>query len=78
MNGTKSFEVNSSVSEDHCLNTGSGQGDPKSSFVFNLAAVPLNHYLTNSPEVPRYKIEDESVDPVMTTISCCFKEIRLT
>ena len=53
-NGTMSFEINLSVSEDHLLKTGLGQGDPKSCFTFNLAAVPLNHYLATSPDVPRY------------------------
>ena len=51
---TMSLDNNLSVSEDHLLETGSGQGDPISCFTFNLAAVPLNHYLATSPDVPRY------------------------
>ena len=62
--GTMQFQVNSSTSEDHELLAGSGQGDPKSSGIFNVSAAPLNHYLANSPEVPRYEIGDGEVAPV--------------
>ena len=63
-NGTVAFEVNSSISQDHDIEAGVGQGDPKSSFAFNLAAAPLNHFLSESPTVPRFKIEEEEVDPI--------------
>ena len=62
--GTMQFEVNSMMSDDHELKAGTGQGDPKSSFAFNLSAAPLNHYLAKSPEVPRYEIDDTGSSPV--------------
>ena len=62
--GTLAFEVNSNTSQDYNLLTGSGQGDPKSSFAFNLGVVPLNHYLASSPDVPRYKIGNQGVEPI--------------
>lgn len=64
-NGTMAFQVNSSTSQDHDLLAGSGQGDPKSSFAYNLAAAPLNHYLATSPDVPRYEIDGDSLEPVL-------------
>ena len=63
-NGTMQFQVNSSTSQDHDLKTGSGQGDPKSSGIFNLSVQPLNHYLAKSPEVPRYEVDGVGVEPV--------------
>ena len=63
-NGTMAFQVNSSTSQDHELKAGSGQGDPRSSFAYNLSAAPLNHYLAKSPEVPRYEIDGDSLEPV--------------
>ena len=62
--GTMQFEINSAMSEDHELKAGTGQGDPKSSNTFNLAAAPLNHYLAKSPDVPRYEIDDIGTTPV--------------
>ena len=63
-NGTMQFQINSSTSQDHELKTGSGQGDPKSSGIFNLSVQPLNHYLAKSPEVPRYEVDGVGVEPV--------------
>ena len=63
-NGTMAFQVNSSTSQDYDLMAGSGQGDPKSSFAYNLAAAPLNHYLATSPDVPRYEVDGDSIEPV--------------
>ena len=63
-NGTAQFEINSQLSDDHPLNKGTGQGDPKSSSGYNLSAAPLNHYLANAVEVPRFKHQGEDVPPV--------------
>ena len=62
--GTMQFQINSSTSEEHELLAGTGQGDPKSSFAFNLAAAPLNHYLAKSPDVPRYEVEGVGTTPI--------------
>ena len=62
--GTMTFQVNSSSSQDHELLAGTGQGDPKSSYAYNLAAAPLNHYLAKSPTVPRYEIDGVSCAPI--------------
>ena len=62
--GTMTFQVNSSSSEDHDLLAGVGQGDPKSSYAYNLAAAPLNHYLSKSPDVPRYEIDGVGCPPI--------------
>ena len=50
--GTMQFEVNNMLSDDKTLDKGMSQGDPKSSYGFNLSAAPLNHYLSNAQEVP--------------------------
>ena len=63
-NGTAQFEVNSGMSEDHPILKGTGQGDPKSSFGFNLAAAPLNHFLCSSPNVPRFRQRNDEIPPV--------------
>ena len=63
-NGTMQFEVNSMLSDDHVLGSGVGQGDPKSSFGYNLSAAPLNYYLSNSPDVPRFVVYDTEIGPV--------------
>ena len=63
-NGTAQFEINSQLSDDHPLHKGTGQGDPKSSSGYNLSAAPLNHYLANAVEVPRFKHQGEDVTPV--------------
>ena len=55
-NSTAEFEVNQELSHQVDLERGTGQGDPSSSFLFNLAVTPLNHFLTNSRTVPRIKI----------------------
>ena len=62
--GTLSIEVNSSLSQDYELEAGVGQGDPRSSYSYNLSASPLNHYLATSDQVPRFKIEDDESSPV--------------
>ena len=63
-NGTMQFEINGNTSQDHQIKTGTGQGDPKSSAAYNIAAAPLNHYLAHSHEVPRYAINEIEVAPV--------------
>ena len=63
-NGTVQFDVNSALSQDHPVLKGTGQGDPKSSFGFNLSAAPLNHFLSTSNTVPRFKQRNEDVPPV--------------
>ena len=63
-NGTLQFEINGHLSDDFELNRGTGQGDPKSSFCFNLCITPLNIYLSKSPEVPRYRIGEVEISPV--------------
>ena len=62
-NGTLQFEINGHLSEDFHLNRGTGQGDPKSSFCFNMCVTPLNLYLSRSPEVPRYRTGEVEVGP---------------
>ena len=56
--GTMQFQINASTSEDIQLLNGTAQGDNKSSFAFNLSAAPLNHYLAEAEEVPRYNIDE--------------------
>ena len=63
-NGTLQFEINGHLSNDFELNRGTGQGDPKSSFCFNLCITPLNIYLSKSPQVPRYRIGETEIGPV--------------
>ena len=60
--GAVLFEVNGELSEDHDVQKGTGQGDPKSSYGFNISSAPLNHYLASSSAVPRF--EHEEVDNV--------------
>ena len=64
-NGTTHFEINSQLSDDHPLYKGTGQGDPKSSFGYNVSAAPLNYYLGKDDEVPRFKHQGENVPPVL-------------
>ena len=56
--GTVQYEVNGTLSDDHRIEAGVGQGDPKSLGAYNLAASPLNHYLANSDEVPRFEVSN--------------------
>ena len=63
-NGTAQFEINGQISEDHRVDNGTGQGDPRSCDAFNMAVEPLNHWLANSPAVPRYVIDDFEVGNV--------------
>ena len=63
-NGTCQFEVNGFLSEKHKLERGTGQGDPKSAFAYNLCVSPMNEVLSKSPEVPRFKVGDEEINPV--------------
>ena len=53
VNGTYSIEVNGQKSEDENLLAGSGQGDPKSAGLFNIAVAPLNHLLASHPAILR-------------------------
>ena len=62
--GTVQFEINSMLSEDKNLMKGMGQGDPKSSGGFNLAAAPLNHFIAKSPTVDRFSIYGTDIEPV--------------
>ena len=62
--GTVQFEVNSMLSEDKNIMKGMGQGDPKSSGGFNLAAAPLNHFIAKSPTVDRFSIYGTDIEPV--------------
>ena len=62
-NGTLQFKINGHLSEDFHLNRGTGQGDPKSSFCFNMCVTPLNLYLSRSPEVLRYRTGEVEVGP---------------
>ena len=48
-NGTLQVEVNNSKSADFEIRSGTGQGDPKSSYTFNCSVAPLNHLIANSP-----------------------------
>ena len=58
------YEVNSMLSRQVKLERGTGQGDPMSSFLFNLAATPLNIFLSESPNVPRLRVNGRSIAPV--------------
>ena len=62
--GTVQFEINGMLSEDKNLRKGMGQGDPKSSGGFNLAAAPLNHFIAKSPTVDRFSIYGTDIEPV--------------
>jgi len=48
-NGTLQVEVNNSKSADCRILSGTGQGDPKSSYTFNCSVAPLNHLIANLP-----------------------------
>ena len=48
-NGTLQVEVNNSKPADFQIRSGTGQGDPKSSYTFNCSVAPLNHLIANSP-----------------------------
>ena len=50
-NGTLQVEVNNNKSADYQILSGTGQGDPKSSYTFNCSVAPLNHLIANSPIV---------------------------
>ena len=71
-NGTMKFEVNGHLSDECELQKGTGQGDPKSSYLYNLAVTPLIEYLVNSPEVPRFEIGEKSMPP------SCFADDNIT
>ena len=62
-NGNAQFEVNSGLlegtSKEHA------QGDPKSSFGFNVSSGPLNHYLSMSPEVPEFHHAGKQPSPIL-------------
>ena len=47
-NGTLQVEVNNNKSADYQILSGTGQGDPKSSYTFNCSVAPLNHLIANS------------------------------
>ena len=62
--GTVQYEVNNSLSDDHRIEAGVGQGSPKSAGAYNLAASPLNHYLAHSEDVPRLEIDNIDIEPI--------------
>ena len=64
-NGTVQFDVNGMLSDDHPLDKGTGQGDPKSGSGYNLSVAPLNHYLAKSPDVPRFEARGMEFGPVL-------------
>ena len=63
-NGVMEFEVNGQLSEEFKLERGTGQGDPKSCYMYNLAVLPMNEYLSKSPEVPVYEVAHQRINPV--------------
>ena len=63
--GTVQFEVNGLLSDEHNLDKGTGQGDPKSSGSYNISVAPLNHYLATSPDVPRFEARGMEFGPVL-------------
>ena len=58
------YEVNDAFSDDHIIESVVGQGDPKSSGAYNLAASPLNHFLAHSENVPRFEVGNIQVEPI--------------
>ena len=56
MEGTLQFEVSGHISGDYKLEKRTGQGDQKSCYCYNAAVAPLNEYLSNSPEVLKWKV----------------------
>ena len=65
VNGTYSIEINGQHSEDENLLASSGQGDPKSAGLFNLAVAPLNHLLASHPAILRNSYPVFFVDDVL-------------
>ena len=63
-NGVMEFEVNGQVSEEYKLERGTGQGDPKSCYLYNMAVLPMNEYLSKSNEVPRFEVDNQQISPV--------------
>ena len=55
-NGTLQVEFNNTTSADVQILSGTGQGDPKSSYTFNCSVAPLNHLISNSSIIyPNFK-----------------------
>ena len=71
---------NSTRSQDYDLMAGSGQEDPKTCFAYNLAAAPLNNFLAISPDVSRYEVDGDSIEPVFSLImiSYYYRATKLT
>ena len=68
-NGTLQVEVNNSKFADYRILSGTGQGDPKSSYTFNCSVAPLN-YLIIYTVYTRHS--DRCSSPI--TISSHYKE----
>ena len=62
--GTMQYEVNGHMSRSFPLDKGTGQGDPKSAYIFNLCVTPLNEFLSKSVDVPRYEVNGTQIPPV--------------
>ena len=58
------YEVNGKLSSQIMIERGTGQGDPISSFAFNLAVTPLNLALSALPIIPRIQVRGIEVPPV--------------
>ena len=55
-NGTVSYEINGQTSRTVNVENGTGQGDPKSSYAFNLAVNPKNYLLEFGADIPRLEL----------------------
>ena len=58
------YEVNGKLSDEVQVERGTGQGDPVSSFAFNLSVTPLNLALAALPAIPRVRVRGMEVSPV--------------
>ena len=61
--GSMQFEVNGHMSRSYTLDKGTGQGDPKSAYIFNLCVTPLNEFLSKSMDVPRFEVNGTQIPP---------------
>ena len=58
------YEVNGKLSDEVLVERGTGQGDPISSFAFNLSVTPLNLALAELSSIPRVRVRGMEVPPV--------------
>ena len=56
------LEVNEIRSDLFGMVDSSGQGDPISAFLFNIAVEPFLIMLANSDKIPRFRLEDDIDD----------------